>query len=435
MVILDCCFSGAFAHGAKGDHDLSLGERFHSDGRGRVVLTASRSTEYSFEGDPVDRSPAGSVFTAALVDGIRTGGADADRDGLISVEEAYGYAYERVQATGVPQTPQRWLYGGEGDIVLARSPAGIPVTPEPIPASVRDALESAYPGIRLGAVGTLGEWLASGLPSRVVAARDALDQVAEHDQPAVAAEARRLLAGSTSPRSGSAAGNSAASTSAAVVPASGSDQPAAGSAMPSRTRTLPLAVGIAVVAVAATATIGALVLRGRTGPGNGTAPPTVEFTAEAPWRLLVRDQRSGDDTGCSVTVVDARDDSTATAIPSIYGNKVFQMAVGGDYRVSVDASGCLVVHRAGAGALRPPFAALAGHGDTDAFPGDATVTVAAKGMPAGTSCDLQLHDAATGQLVDFSTLDDVHPTVTLAAQGHADVYLADLGCDVDVSVS
>ena len=49
MVILDCCFSGAFARGAKGDDDLGLGERLVGEGRGRVVLTASRGTEYSFE--------------------------------------------------------------------------------------------------------------------------------------------------------------------------------------------------------------------------------------------------------------------------------------------------------------------------------------------------------------------------------------------------
>jgi uncharacterized caspase-like protein len=85
VVILDCCFSGAFAHGSKGESDLGL-ERFHGQGRGRVVLTASRATEYSFEGEPVPGSaPAGSVFTAALVEGLRTGDADADEPVIFSV--------------------------------------------------------------------------------------------------------------------------------------------------------------------------------------------------------------------------------------------------------------------------------------------------------------------------------------------------------------
>ena len=77
VLILDCCFSGAFAQGAKGEADLGLQDRFLGQGRGRVVLTASTATEYSFEGEPTDAaSRAGSVFTAALVQGLRTGAAD-----------------------------------------------------------------------------------------------------------------------------------------------------------------------------------------------------------------------------------------------------------------------------------------------------------------------------------------------------------------------
>ena len=41
VLILDSCFSGAFAHGAKGEADLGLQDRFLGQGRGRVVLTAS----------------------------------------------------------------------------------------------------------------------------------------------------------------------------------------------------------------------------------------------------------------------------------------------------------------------------------------------------------------------------------------------------------
>jgi uncharacterized caspase-like protein len=46
VLILDCCFSGAFAHGAKGDADLDLERRLAGQGRGRAVLTASRAGEY-----------------------------------------------------------------------------------------------------------------------------------------------------------------------------------------------------------------------------------------------------------------------------------------------------------------------------------------------------------------------------------------------------
>jgi hypothetical protein len=57
------------------------------------------------------------------VTGIRTGAADIDDDGYISVDDAYAYAFDEMRAAGAQQTPQRWLYGAEGDIVLARNPA------------------------------------------------------------------------------------------------------------------------------------------------------------------------------------------------------------------------------------------------------------------------------------------------------------------------
>lgn len=123
LVILDCCFSGAFATSSKGDNTVALGDELLGQGRGRVVLTASRATEYSFEGTPTDDSVPRSVFTAALATGIRTGAADGDDDGYISVDDAYAYAFDEMRAAGARQTPQRWLYGAEGDIVLARNPA------------------------------------------------------------------------------------------------------------------------------------------------------------------------------------------------------------------------------------------------------------------------------------------------------------------------
>jgi hypothetical protein len=194
VLILDSCFSGAFAHGAKGEADLGLQDRFLGQGRGRVVLTASTATEYSFEGDPTNAAnPSGSVFTAALVQGLRTGAADTDHDGLVSVDDAYAYVFDQVQAAGAAQTPQRWLYGAEGKILLARSPAGPVIIPSPLPESLRVGLDSPHPGIRIGAVTELGEWLTTDDPARVAAARRHLREVADTDIPRVAAAARAFL--------------------------------------------------------------------------------------------------------------------------------------------------------------------------------------------------------------------------------------------------
>ena len=194
VLILDSCFSGAFAHRAKGEADLGLQDRFLGQGRGRVVLTASAATEYSFEGDPTNAAiPAGSVFTAALVQGLRTGAADTDHDGHVSVDDAYAYVFDQVQAAGAAQTPQRWLYGAEGKILLARNPAGPTIIPTPLPESLRAGLDSPHPNIRVGAVTALGGWLTGGDPARAATARRHLQEVADTDIPGVAHTARTLL--------------------------------------------------------------------------------------------------------------------------------------------------------------------------------------------------------------------------------------------------
>ena len=201
VLILDSCFSGAFAHGAKGEADLDLRDRFLGQGRGRVVLTASTATEYSFEGEPTDAATAGSVFTAALVQGLRSGAADTDHDGYVSVDDAYVYVFDQVQAAGAAQTPQRWLYGAEGKILLARNPAGPTIIPAPLPESLQAGLDSPHPDIRIGAVATLGQWLTSGDPARAATAQRHLQEIADTDIPRVASTARTLFDSSPPPAS------------------------------------------------------------------------------------------------------------------------------------------------------------------------------------------------------------------------------------------
>lgn len=123
VLILDCCFSGGFASNTDATRDLRLERLFADRGRGRVVLTASRSTEYSFEGDPVGPGTiAASVFTAALVEGVNSAAADGDGDGIISVDDAFEYARRVLVEREAPQRPTRWVFGGEDPVLLARTP-------------------------------------------------------------------------------------------------------------------------------------------------------------------------------------------------------------------------------------------------------------------------------------------------------------------------
>lgn len=120
ILALDCCYSGAFPRGRflKADSRVHTLERFQ--GKGRVVLTASDATQYSFEGDRVYGRGGRSVFTRYLVEGLRTGQGDLDGDGDICLDELYSYVYERV-VEEVPQQRPKKLESVEGRIVFARN--------------------------------------------------------------------------------------------------------------------------------------------------------------------------------------------------------------------------------------------------------------------------------------------------------------------------
>jgi len=191
ILVLDCCHSGAFAKGAKGEGELALGERF--EGRGRVVLTGSRGTEYSFEHGDVVGEGVSSVFTGALVSGLRSGEADRDGDGQVTIGELYDYVYETVRTREARQTPTLWTYGAEGDLKVAQSPRGRIVEPVPLPEELLTLLESSRPGLREGAVAELAVLLEGSDPGRALSAREALERVAAEDVPRVAKAARAAL--------------------------------------------------------------------------------------------------------------------------------------------------------------------------------------------------------------------------------------------------
>src|SRR3954468_14325693 len=123
VLILDCCFGGAFAKGllAKAGSDtVEVNERFQ--GQGRVILTASTAMEFAFEDAEVAPRQRLSVFTKTLVAGLKSGDADIDGDGQISVQDLYDYVYKRITLAGTRQTPTISSIGQEGSIFIAQVP-------------------------------------------------------------------------------------------------------------------------------------------------------------------------------------------------------------------------------------------------------------------------------------------------------------------------
>jgi hypothetical protein len=194
VLILDCCHSGAFARGAKGTPGASVGTAaaFEGNGYGRVVLTATDSTQYAWEGNEIIGQAENSVFTHYLVQGLQTGEADADADGHITLDELYNYVYERMVNATRRQTPGKWSYKQQGEIALAKNPRPV-VKPVALPPELQHALESPFAAVREGVVRELDRLWRGSDPGLALAARTALESLKEDDSRRVSAAAAESL--------------------------------------------------------------------------------------------------------------------------------------------------------------------------------------------------------------------------------------------------
>ncbi len=122
VVILDCCFSGAFVEGMTAKDDGTVDVQAQLGAEGRAVLTSSTSTQYSFEQQDSDLS----VYTRYIVEGIDTGAADLDNDGKISINELHEYARKKVQEAAPAMKPKIYAVEEGFKIYLAQAPADEP---------------------------------------------------------------------------------------------------------------------------------------------------------------------------------------------------------------------------------------------------------------------------------------------------------------------
>ena len=186
VLILDCCYSGAFPAGraAKADEGVHTLERFQ--GKGRAVLTASDATQYAFEGDSLSGSGSSSVFTRYLVEAIRSGAADLDEDGDIALDELYSYVHERVVAEMPQQRPKK-QEDVDGRILIARNVHWT------LPAHLRHAIESPIAAQRLSAVDGLAHLHRVGNDVVRATVSGHLEALAADDSRSVSAAAAEAL--------------------------------------------------------------------------------------------------------------------------------------------------------------------------------------------------------------------------------------------------
>jgi len=119
IAVLDSCASGALTRGKGGKWQAPLLVDTSTQVRGHAFLTSASSDETAQESDRV----GGSFFTHYLVSGLR-GAADESRDGRITLNEAYRYAFnETLARTELTQPgPQHPNYdiqlAGSGELVI-----------------------------------------------------------------------------------------------------------------------------------------------------------------------------------------------------------------------------------------------------------------------------------------------------------------------------
>jgi hypothetical protein len=187
VLILDCCYSGAFPAGrtAKADQGVDTLGKFH--GKGRAVLTASDATQYAFEGNNLRGAGTSSVFTRYLVEAIRTGEADLDEDGDIALDELYRYVRDRVIAE-VPQQRPKKQEDVDGQILIARNVHWT------LPLHVRHGIDSPDAVQRLHALSQLEHLHRVGNQHVKAAVRREVAALTDDDSRRVSGAAVELLA-------------------------------------------------------------------------------------------------------------------------------------------------------------------------------------------------------------------------------------------------
>jgi uncharacterized caspase-like protein len=184
IVVLDCCHSGAFAEHAKAvaPPPAVTSETFSGGDAGLYVLTAADALQFAWDGSELraGNEAAGGVsrFTSWLVDGLAKGEAAPD-DEQITMDALYRYLFRRARSAGTPSTPQRFVQGGVGDLVISQNPL---VGSSQLDPATLKALAAEDWRTRLGAVAELNLLLRDHGTASARAARLLLERQLQHER-------------------------------------------------------------------------------------------------------------------------------------------------------------------------------------------------------------------------------------------------------------
>jgi hypothetical protein len=411
VLILDCCYAGAFRGADLGDAVA---------GPGRYVLSSCRGTQLANDAT-VDNGT--SFFTQHLVDGLLTA-SDSDQDGYVSFSDLYAYVDHRLREEG-KQIPARRV-DGDGDLWLAKRPRAAAAADATAPLAPADPMRDGAAG-PLGAMGTVG-------------AAGTIGPVGMAGRTGAAGSRSVSEVGGVAGAGGGAGADGGAGPGGAVGAGAGAGTGTGGGTRSSSsggsrawwTRRRVLAAVLAVVVVAGGAAA-ALLIPGSAGSqgSHGTAA-TGTYTATAPWRLRVDGTAYGN--GCTVTLTNETTGEPFTLPGDLYSVARFQVPSAGTFRWQANDSRCLITPFAGSGTARLPLLQVA-NGDTDAIttPGKLAIHIDDN---RGGNCRIQLSDAANGQALDLKQWEqgDTQDFI-LDPSGRRSVYVSDDNCAIRVSAA
>ena len=123
-----------------------------------------------------------SQFTSWLVEGLEKGEA-APGDEQITMDALYRYLFRRARSAGATSTPQRFVQGGVGDLVISHNPfAGWSQVDPQTTATLIASLSAEEFRMRLGAVAELAQQLAEGNSVAARSARQLLQRRLERER-------------------------------------------------------------------------------------------------------------------------------------------------------------------------------------------------------------------------------------------------------------
>src|SRR3990170_2704927 len=192
VVILDCPVTACFEGGREllGSQSAIL-EGLEGTGRGRFLICATDLIEAALEDGELIGAPSHSPLAGSLGLGLRTGEADLDGDGQVTVHELCDYVSRQIHDRGPSKPLPR--YSGSPDlseIAVGRNPgSGGAELPSELEGAVRSPLE----WMRQGALGELERLLTSPRRSQSQSARQLLSELTTDKAPDIARSATAIL--------------------------------------------------------------------------------------------------------------------------------------------------------------------------------------------------------------------------------------------------